>query len=91
MTSDVKYVILDTDMGTDDAWALLMLLKAEKELKNIKLLAITCVHGNTTLENVIKNTYRVLHGVNRTDVIFYSAVKLCKYCSYFLIFVLFFL
>lgn len=72
MTSDLKYVILDTDMGTDDAWALLMLLKAEKELKNIKLLAITCVHGNTTLENVIKNTYRVLHGVNRTDVIFYG-------------------
>lgn len=70
MTKDAiqKYVIIDTDMGTDDAWALLMLLKAEKCMGNIKILAITCVNGNTTMENVVKNTYYMLHGVNRTDV-----------------------
>lgn len=45
-----------------------MLLIAEKNLKNVKILAITCVDGNTTLENVVKNTYRMLWGLNRTDV-----------------------
>lgn len=73
MTKDSlqKYVIVDTDMGTDDAWALLMLLKAEKCLKNIKILAITCVNGNTTMEHVVRNTYHMLHGVDRTDVSFW--------------------
>lgn len=65
-----KYVIVDTDLGTDDAWALLMLLKAEKCFKNIKILAITCVAGNTTLENVVKNTYYMLHSTGRTDVVY---------------------
>lgn len=72
MTKDLiqKYVIVDTDMGTDDAWALLMLLKAEKCLQNIKILAVTCVNGNTTIDNVVKNTYHMLHGAGRTDVSF---------------------
>lgn len=64
----IKYVILDTDMGGDDAWALQMLLKAEKELRNVKLLAITTVVGNADMTDVIKNTYRILDGLNRTDV-----------------------
>lgn len=45
-----------------------MLLKAEKHLKSIKIIAITAVNGNTTMENVIKNTYRILDGLGRTDV-----------------------
>lgn len=65
---ETKYIIFDTDMGCDDAWALQMVLKAEKELNNVKLLAITTVDGNTDTENIIKNTYRVLDGLNRTDV-----------------------
>lgn len=63
-----KYVIVDTDMGCDDAWALQMILKAEKHLKNVKVLAITLVNGNTTVENALKNTYRMLDGLDRTDV-----------------------
>lgn len=63
-----KYLIVDTDMGTDDAWALLMLLKAEKCFKNIVILALTCVSGNTSMENVVKNTYYMLHSAGRTDV-----------------------
>lgn len=66
--TDSKYIIFDTDMGSDDAFALQMLLKAEKSLKNMKILAITAVNGNTTVENVIKNTYRLLDGFGRTDV-----------------------
>lgn len=34
-----KHVIFDTDMGCDDAWALQMILKAEKNLKKLKVLA----------------------------------------------------
>lgn len=63
-----KYIILDTDMGTDDMWALVMLLKAEKYFSNIKLLAITCVHGNTSMENVLINTFAVLDMMERPDV-----------------------
>lgn len=75
-----KQIILDTDMGADDVWALLMLLKAEKEFKNIKISAITCVHGNTSMENAVKNTYRILHDFNRTDVrktIFLAMLIIC--------------
>lgn len=67
-TTTTKYVIFDTDMGCDDAWALQMILKAEKHYKNVKVLAITAVNGNTTVENVVKNTYRILDGLDRTDV-----------------------
>lgn len=62
-----RLVIFDEDMGTDDAWALLMLLKAERT-HNIKVLAITCVAGNTTVQNVAINTMRVLEILNRSDV-----------------------
>lgn len=66
--SEPRYIIFDTDMGSDDSWALQMLLKGEKKLKNVKIVAITTVNGNTTVENVIKNTYRILDGAGRTDV-----------------------
>lgn len=68
--SEPRYIIFDTDMGSDDSWALQMMLKAEKNLKNIKILAITAVNGNTTVKNVIKNTYRILDGAARTDVMY---------------------
>lgn len=64
-----KLVIFDTDMGLDDAWALQIILQAEKQLQSVKVLAITTVNGNTTAENAAKNTYRILDGVHRTDVI----------------------
>lgn len=63
-----KYVIFDTDMGTDDAWALLLLLKAEKYFKNIKLLGITCTHGNAGIDDVLRNAHRVLDVYDRKDV-----------------------
>jgi purine nucleosidase len=58
---------VDTDPGTDDALALYMLLAAEK--KNlIKLLAVTCVSGNTDVHNGTRNALRVLQSINRLDV-----------------------
>lgn len=55
-------------MGGDDAWSLQMMLKAEKKLNLVKVLAITTIGGNTQIENVVRNTYRILDGVGRTDV-----------------------
>lgn len=65
--SKSELVIFDTDMGTDDAWALFMLLKAEKRY-NVHILGITIVHGNTSLENAAENALRVLSAANRLDV-----------------------
>lgn len=62
-----NYVILDADPGTDDAWAIAMILKAEKT-HNVKLLAITTCTGNATIDNVVRNAARVLGTFNRTDV-----------------------
>lgn len=63
-----NYVVFDCDVGTDDAWALLMLIKAEKELKKFKILGVTCVFGNADATNVTKNTIRVLDSLDRQDV-----------------------
>lgn len=63
-----KYVILDADIGSDDAWALFTTLQTEKYLKNIKLLGITCVAGNAPMKNILQNTNRVLERIGRNDI-----------------------
>lgn len=70
-----RRVIFDTDMGADDAWALQMLLKTEKILQNVNVQAITTVHGNTSVENAVKNTYRILDGLGRIDVRIFLSFK----------------
>ncbi|XP_055911955.1 nucleoside hydrolase-like [Eupeodes corollae] len=67
-----NYVVFDCDVGTDDAWALLMLIKAEKELKKFKILGVTCVFGNADATNVTKNTIRVLDSLDRQDIPIYK-------------------
>lgn len=52
-------VIVDCDAGIDDALALFLLLTAHKE-ERLNVEAVTCVFGNTTVNNVVKNVYRVL-------------------------------
>ncbi|XP_044592950.1 inosine-uridine preferring nucleoside hydrolase-like [Cotesia glomerata] len=54
-----KKVIVDCDGGTDDAVSLVILLNAHKQ-NLIELTAITCVAGNTDIENVVKNVFRIL-------------------------------
>ncbi|XP_077582215.1 inosine-uridine preferring nucleoside hydrolase-like [Stigmatopora nigra] len=63
-----KKLILDVDTGVDDAQAILMALGDP----NVEILGITCSHGNTTLENVLKNTLRVLKVCNRLDIPVYA-------------------
>jgi purine nucleosidase len=50
--------IIDTDAGGDDAHAIMMASYILKYIrKDAELLGITCVSGNASLENVIKNVY----------------------------------
>uniref|UniRef100_A0A182TTK6 Inosine/uridine-preferring nucleoside hydrolase domain-containing protein n=1 Tax=Anopheles melas TaxID=34690 RepID=A0A182TTK6_9DIPT len=62
-----RKVIIDLDVGTDDAWALWMLLQCEKTY-GYEVIAITCVNGNTGVDNVVENTLTVLCAMGRTDV-----------------------
>ena len=50
-------VIADVDTGLDDALALVFLARDPR----IKLLAVTCVAGNTDVDQVLRNTLDVLH------------------------------
>lgn len=60
-------IIVDCDPGSDDALALIILIAAH-QLKKVEIMAITCVAGNTDIDNVINNTFRILHVCNALDV-----------------------
>ena len=62
-----KTIIVDCDAGVDDALALIILIAAHKQ-KQIQIKAITCVNGNTALDNVIKNVFRTLDVCEATDI-----------------------
>ena len=54
---------MDCDAGTDDAQALMMALT-----HGVPMMAVTCVFGNTTVDNVTRNVLRVLNVCDRLDV-----------------------
>jgi inosine-uridine nucleoside N-ribohydrolase len=60
-------VILDVDVGTDDYMAMLVLLEADR-LRQVKIEAVVCSMGNTTIDNVCVNVVRLLELVGRTDI-----------------------
>ncbi|XP_077125874.1 nucleoside hydrolase-like [Ranitomeya variabilis] len=59
-----KLLLIDVDCGTDDAQAIMMAIVTP----NVKILGITCVAGNTQLDNVCKNVLRVLKLCDRLDI-----------------------
>uniref|UniRef100_A0A665TWP2 Inosine-uridine preferring nucleoside hydrolase-like n=1 Tax=Echeneis naucrates TaxID=173247 RepID=A0A665TWP2_ECHNA len=59
-----KLVIIDTDCGIDDAQAIMMALTAP----HFQILGITCVFGNTTVENVCQNVLKVLSVCEREEI-----------------------
>ncbi|PSN55432.1 hypothetical protein C0J52_05686 [Blattella germanica] len=67
-------VIVDVDAGVDDAMALMLLLAADNQ-KIIKILGITCSHGNTSVKNVCVNVLRLLGTMNRFDIPVYEGVE----------------
>lgn len=78
-----NYVLIDVDCGVDDAWALLMLIRAEMEWKKFKILGISCVNGNTYVDNAVQNTLRLLETVGRTDVIYKLYINVYNYLHVF--------
>ncbi|KAM0728265.1 Nucleoside hydrolase [Formica fusca] len=55
-----KSIVVDCDAGLDDALALIILLAGHVNNK-IKVKAVTCVNGNTNVDNVVKNVFRTLN------------------------------
>ena len=55
-TSDPIPVILDVDTGVDDTYALMLAARSPR----LDLRAVTCVSGNTAVDNVVANTAYVL-------------------------------
>lgn len=62
-----RKVILDVDAGIDDAWAILMMFKAE-EKHLVEIIAITCCKGNAELPDVVDNVCRILQAYGRKHV-----------------------
>ena len=57
-------LILDVDTGIDDALALLYACASE----DADLVAATCLYGNVTADDALRNTLAVLAFAGRTDV-----------------------
>ena len=66
-----KKIILDCDPGHDDAVAI-MLASASSE---IEILGITCVGGNSGLNNTVNNALKVCTLIERTDLKIYSGAN----------------
>ena len=62
-TMTKRKLIIDCDAGIDDAQAILLALS-----QDVEVLAITCVAGNTPIDNVCVNVLKVLEVCNRTDI-----------------------
>ena len=63
-----KKIILDCDPGHDDAVAIMLAAASH----DIDLLGITCVGGNSTLENTKLNALKVCSLIGRTDIKIYA-------------------
>ena len=66
-----KKIILDCDPGHDDAVAI-MLAAASSE---IEILGITCVGGNSGLNNTVNNALKVCTLIERTDLKIFSGAN----------------
>ena len=64
MASKAIKLVIDTDPGIDDCHAIMMALSSS----NVQLLGLSCVTGNTSLENAVRNVHYLLHAFNRKDV-----------------------
>ncbi|XP_068575682.1 inosine-uridine preferring nucleoside hydrolase-like [Cebidichthys violaceus] len=64
LTRMKKKLIIDADIGVDDAQALMVAIADP----DVEILGIICCYGNTPLENVLRNTLRVLKVCNRLDI-----------------------
>ncbi|XP_017012121.1 nucleoside hydrolase-like [Drosophila takahashii] len=67
-----RLVVFDCDIGSDDAWAMAILLRGELLTlpggKRCKVVAITSVQGNTDVETGSQNALRILSLLDRRDI-----------------------
>ena len=68
----MERIIIDTDPGVDDAFAIMLALYA----KDLRIEGITTVEGNGTLEQVSNNALRILKAAGRLDVKVYKGCSL---------------
>ncbi|OQV12281.1 putative uridine nucleosidase 2 [Hypsibius exemplaris] len=66
-----RKVIIDTDVGIDDAQAILLMLMDP----SVDVIGVTCVGGNATLENVCLNVLKVLTVAGRLDIPVFRGCK----------------
>ena len=64
-------LIIDTDCGVDDAVALIAALSD----KSAEVVAITCVAGNASLQNVVVNVSKVLKVCGREEIPIYAGCE----------------
>ena len=57
-------IIIDVDTGFDDAFAVLFAAMSPE----VELLGITCVDGNTNVQQVVKNTLKVLDAADASEI-----------------------
>ncbi|KAF4520211.1 hypothetical protein B566_EDAN003924 [Ephemera danica] len=67
-------IIIDTDAGVDDAFAIAILLTAEA-YNEVEILAITTVSGNTGVQNASLNVLKVLDTAGRLDIPVYQGAE----------------
>ncbi|CAH1787467.1 unnamed protein product [Owenia fusiformis] len=63
--------LIDTDAGIDDAHAIMMALRHPQH----KVIGITCVQGNTKVDQVCRNVFRLLKVCKRLDIPVYQGVS----------------
>ena len=62
-------MIIDTDIGGDDAQALIYAINQSKN-SNIKIIGITCINGNTFVQHVAKNAV-IVQALCNTEIPIY--------------------
>ena len=62
-SSKVK-LLIDTDPGVDDCHAIMMALSSP----HVDVLGLSCVTGNTSLSNGLRNAHHLLHVMKRRDI-----------------------
>jgi inosine-uridine nucleoside N-ribohydrolase len=65
-----RLVLIDADAGTDDAWGIFLAFAAQRDLVSprLRIVGITTVGGNTSVNYVSNNVTRVADTVNDTTV-----------------------
>ena len=67
-----RKILIDTDPGQDDAFAILLALGSPEELE---VVGLTAVAGNVPLSRTARNAQMVLELAGRGDIIVYPGCK----------------